>query len=69
MFERISADYSGQGVCSGAWIPVWAAACGEEVHMYEIPSVQPDWVGETTQFPGTVFDALDDTKRQEQGAE
>ena len=37
--------------------------------MYEIPSVQPDWVGEATQFPGTVFNALDDTKRQEQDAE
>jgi hypothetical protein len=46
MFERISDDYSGQGVCSGAWIPVWAAAFGETVHMYEIPAVQPDWVGE-----------------------
>jgi hypothetical protein len=61
--------YPGQGVCSGAWIPVWAAAFEEKVHMYEIPSVQPDWVGEATQFPETVFDALDDTKRLEQDAE
>jgi len=69
MFERISDDYSGQGVCSSAWIPVWAAAFGETVHMYEIPAVQPDWVREAAQFPGTVSDALDDTRRQEQDAE
>jgi hypothetical protein len=69
MFGRISDDYSGQGVCSGAWIPVWAAAFGETVHMYEIPAVQPDWVGEAVQFPETVFDALYDTRRQEQDAE
>ena len=69
MFGRISDDYSGQGVCSGTWIPVWAAAFGETVHMYEIPAVQPGWVGEATQFPETVFDALDDARRQEQDAE
>jgi hypothetical protein len=69
MFERIGDDYSGQVVHSGAWIPVWAVAFGETVHMYEIPAVQPDWAGETAQFPGTIFDALDDTRRQERDAE
>ena len=48
MFERISGEYSGEGVCSGAWIPVWAAAFGEKVHMYEIPPVQSNWFGGAT---------------------
>ena len=48
---------------------MWAAAFGEKVHMYEIPSVQLDWVGEATQFPGTVFDILDNTRKLEQAAE
>ena len=69
MFERISGDYSGEGVCSGTWIPAWAAAFGEKVHMYEIPPVQSNQFGGAAQFPGTVFDTLDGTRKLEQAVE
>ena len=69
MFERISGDYSGEEVCSGTWIPVWATAFGEKVHMYEIPPVQPNQFGGAAQSPETVFDTLDGTRKLEQAAE
>ena len=37
--------------------------------MYEIPPVQPNRVGGAAQFPETVFDTLDDTRKLEQAAE
>ena len=50
MFERISNDYFEEGVCFGTWIPVWVAAFGEVVHMYEISPVKAGWVYETFFF-------------------
>ena len=34
--------------------------------MYEISPVQPEWSETADQFPGTVFDMLDDTRKLEQ---
>lgn len=51
MFERINNDYKEEEVCGGTWIPVWAAAFGEVVHMYEISPVNEGWSGEADQFP------------------
>ena len=69
LFERIIDDCQEEEVCFGTWIPVWAAAFEEVVHMYELPPVQPNQSEEATQFPSTVFDMLDDTRKREQAAE
>ena len=36
---------------------------------HEISPVKADWSGEADQFPGTVFDMLDDTRKLERAAE
>ena len=66
MFERIQEEYRTQAVCYGTWIPAWAAAFQETVHMYEISPVQSEWNEAADQFPETVFDMLDDTRKLEQ---
>ena len=65
-FKRIEEDYRTEAICCGTWIPAWAAAFRETVHMYEISPVQPEWNEAVDQFPGTVFDMLDDTRKLEQ---
>ena len=65
-FERIQEEYRTQAICYGTWIPAWAAAFQETVHMYEISPVQPEWNEAADQFPETVFDMLDDTRKLEQ---
>ena len=65
-FKCIERDYRDEGVCYGTWIPVWAAAFNETVHMYEVSPVQPGWDEAVDRFPDTVFDMLDDTRKLEQ---
>ena len=71
MHGQVGKAYSDEEVCSGTWIPKWTAAFGEMVHMYEVTPVQPQWDESwpAAQFPGTVFDALDDIRGMEQTAE
>ena len=68
-FKCIDDDYKTEGVCGGTWIPVWAAAFNETVHMYEVSPVQPGWKEGVDQFPETVFDMLDNTRKLERDAE
>ena len=65
-FERIKEEYRDEGVCSGTWIPVWAAAFNETVHMYEVSPVRTGWDETSDLFPATVFDMLDKTRKLEQ---
>ena len=65
-FERIKEEYRDEGVCSGTWIPVWAAAFNETVHMYEVSPVRTGWDEALDLFPATVFDMLDETRKLEQ---
>ena len=65
-FKCIDKDYRTEGVCCGTWIPVWAAAFDETVHMYEVSPVQSEWDEGADRFPETVFDMLDDTRKLEQ---
>ena len=65
-FERIKEEYRDEGVCSGTWIPVWAAAFNETVHMYEVSPVRTRWDETSDLFPATVFDMLDKTRKLEQ---
>ena len=67
MFERIREDYRAEAVCCGTWIPAWAAALRETVHMYEVSPVHVDRNEAIDQFPESVFDMLDDTRKREQG--
>ena len=65
-FECIKREYRDEGICSGTWIPVWAAAFNETVHMYEVSPVRTQWDEALDLFPETVFDMLDETRKLEQ---